>query len=394
VSGLHPLVGHDDVRRAVGSAAAAGELSSALLLHGPPGIGKQRFALWLGQLLLCTAPSPEPCGTCTSCRLSTHLEHPDLHWFFRLPRPKVSGGSDKLGEALEELRGEELAARRADPRYPTGSAEATGIYLAHVQVLRRTAVARPAMGSRKVFVVGDAEGLVPQEASPEAANALLKVLEEPPPDTTVILTAADPESLLPTMRSRMLPVRMRQLTEADVAAFLQRYRDLPLARANVIARLSQGSIGRALAFAADADDAGPLEEVRRAARTLLDAVLTGQPSARLQAAHAQAPAGARGNFAPLLEQLALWLRDLAVVVAGAEALVVNVDAIEWLHDSARRLSRGGAGIPSALGAIDEAARLVQFNINPQLAMNALLRELARELAPNQDRGRAPASVGR
>ncbi|MGH7504935.1 MAG: hypothetical protein ACRELX_04770, partial [Longimicrobiales bacterium] len=135
MSGLPPLLGHDDIRQALSRAAASGELSSALLLHGPPGIGKQRLALWLGQLLLCEAPSSEPCGRCVSCRLSGQLEHPDLHWFFPLPRPRVSGGSDRLGDALEELRAEELAARRASPLYATGSADTTGIYLAHVQVL-------------------------------------------------------------------------------------------------------------------------------------------------------------------------------------------------------------------------------------------------------------------
>ncbi|MGH7505324.1 MAG: hypothetical protein ACRELX_06720, partial [Longimicrobiales bacterium] len=275
---------------------------------------------------------------------------------------------------------EELAARRASPLYATGSADTTGIYLAHVQVLRRVAAARPAMGSHKVFIVGDAEGLVPQEASPEAANALLKLLEEPPPDTTVILTAADAEALLPTLRSRMLPVRMRPLPEPDVSDFLQRHRALSAERARVIARLAQGSIGRALAFSTDADDAGPLEALRRDARALLDAAMAGEPAARLLAAHAQAPAGARGVFAALLEQITFWLRDLAAIAGGAEDLVVNVDGLDWLRRHAGRLPDGGAGIPAALRAVDAAAKLVQFNINPQLAMNALLRDLGRALA--------------
>lgn len=379
MSGLAPLIGHDEVRTALGTAARNGELTNALLLHGPPGIGKQRMALWLAQLLVCEKAEPVPCDRCLPCRLARQLEHPDVHWFFPLPRPKVSGGPDKLGEALEELRAEELASRRAEPLYPTGTTETTGIYLAHVQIIRRLAVASPAMGSRKIFVIGDAEALVPQEASPEAANALLKVLEEPPADTTVILTAADPEILLPTVRSRLLPVRMRPLSDQLVTDFLVRERGLNAKQAGVVARLAQGSIGRALAYAPDGGEAGPLETLRLAARELLEAAMADTAVPRLRAAHAQAPAGARGAFAATLEQLGLWLRDLSAVSAGADEVVVNIDALDWLRRLAARLPNAGAGVPAALEAVDEAARLIQFNINPQLAMNAMLRDMSRAL---------------
>ena len=381
MTGLAPVLGHEEVRSVLAAAARKGELTNALLLHGPPGIGKQRVALWLAQLLVCERQQATPCDGCLPCRLARQLEHPDVHWFFPLPRPKVSGGADKLGEALEELRGEELAARRADPLYPTGTTETTGIYLAHVQIVRRMAATSPAMGARKVFVIGDAEALVPQEASPEAANALLKVLEEPPADTTVILTAADPEVLLPTVRSRLLPIRMRPLPDEVVRTFLVQQRGVPPARAELLARLAQGSIGRALAYAPDGDDPGPAEVLRGAARGMLEAALDGSPVPRLQAAHAQPPAGARGAYAGMLEQLALWLRDLAAAAAGADEVVVNIDAIDWLRRQAARLPDAGAGVPEALRAIDEAALLVQFNINPQLALNAVLRNVGRALRP-------------
>ncbi|MBR9990314.1 MAG: hypothetical protein KFH98_11185, partial [Gemmatimonadetes bacterium] len=187
---LLPVEGHAETRTALAAAVGAGRLPDSLLFHGPPGVGKQRLALWLGQLLLCDQPAGDgPCGECQACRLAIRLEHPDLHWFFPLPRPK--GVGDRLGDALEEARAAELAVRRAEPLRATAADGLAGIYLAHVHVLLRSASSRPAMGRRKVFVVGDAEALVPQEASPEAANALLKLLEEPPANTTIILTAAD-----------------------------------------------------------------------------------------------------------------------------------------------------------------------------------------------------------
>ena len=374
---LHPVQGHIDARRTLARAVAAGELPGAMLLYGPPGIGKQRLALWLAQLLLCSRRTDEPCGTCHACHLCLHLEHPDLHWFFPVPRPRSSGGADRLGEALEETRATELAARREEPLYSATREESVGLFLAHVQVLRRLAQARPAMGPAKVFIVGDAEALVPQEASQEAANALLKLLEEPPADTTVILTAADPDSLLATIRSRLLPVRLRPLPSDDVAEFLSTARGLDPGSARVPAALSGGSIGRALAFLPD----GPLEDLRQSARAMLEAALAGEPAARLAAALGQAPAGARASaYLGTLDFLATWLRDLAAVDTGAEEVVVNTDSLSWIRARVRDRPGVAAGISGALHAVEEAASLSTLNLNPQLTTAWLLKEISRELS--------------
>jgi DNA polymerase-3 subunit delta' len=379
MSALHALCGHEDARAALARAAANDELPGSLLIHGPVGVGKQRLGLWLAQLLVCEVPrhGEGPCGACTSCRLALRLEHPDIHWFFPIPRPKGASGPDKLAEALEEARATELAARRADPlRIPTPG-EPVGLFLAQVQTIRRIAVARPAMGRRKVFLIGDAEALVPQESSPEAANALLKVLEEPPAETTFILTAASPEGLLPTLRSRLLPIRLRPLPEAVVAAFLMEHRGLDERTATRVARLGQGSIGRAVGFLPVDGDPGPLEALRSRAREYLAAIAAPTATQRLAAAHAVPPAGARGSFLDGLEFLALWLRDLAVVAAEPDAPIVNDDARDFLLGIARKFPRVSTAVPDALHLVDEAVTLASGNVNPQLILAWLLRGIRR-----------------
>lgn len=367
---LPPVQGHDDVRSALLRAFQSGELATSLLVHGPPGVGKQRVALWLGQLLLCARPTTEgPCGECQPCRMVLRLEHPDLHWFFPLVRPK-GASADRLQDALEDARAAEIETRRTNPLRAPTLGELTGIFLAQVQTMRRLVTARPAMGSRKVFVIGQAERLVPQESSPEAANALLKILEEPPADTTIILTASDPEALLPTIRSRTLGVRLRALPEEDVAAFLERHAGVGPVEARTRARIAEGSIGHALGYGAD----GSLEELRQQARELLAAALDSDEAARLQAAHRQSPAGARGAFSDLLEQLARWIRDLAAVASGADELVINVDALEWLRARAGS-DIAGARAAEAISAVEMAMDLAQGNVNPQLVLADLLRSL-------------------
>ena len=356
---------------------ARGQLPGSLLLHGPVGIGKQRLAHWLAQRMLCESPGPvEPCGVCAPCKSILKLQHPDVHWFFPMPRPKVSGGQDKMADALEEARAEELVQRRAEPFRAATPTETIGIYVAHVQTLRRLALARPAMAKRKIFVIGDAEFLVPQEASPEAANALLKVLEEPPADTTFILTAADADSLLPTIKSRVLPVRVRPLANEIVEKALVQHVGADPKHARLAARLSQGSIGRALAFLPADGQPGALEALRMDARGLLAASTSPNAASRLTAAHGIAPSGARGAFLDTLDFLTIWVRDLAAAAEGADDLIVNQDSLKWLKELASRSPRAAAGAASAVHKIEATRGLTTFNINPQLALADLLRELS------------------
>jgi len=393
VTGLQPIRGHTAVRAALVSAVRSRRLASALLLTGPAGIGKQRLGLWLGQLLLCAAPAPDgPCGSCRDCRMALKLEHPDVHWFFPLVRPKVSGGPDRLGDALEDARAQELESRRNDPYYVTMPNELTGIYLAHAQVIRRIAGARPAMAARKVFVIGNADLLVPQEASPEAANALLKLLEEPPTDTTIVATTAEPDGLLPTVRSRLHPIRISPLSDAEVVSFLEEVRGLLPERARVAGRLAGGSIGRALGFVTADGDAGPLEEIRQRAREILEVAVAGNPERTHEVSLRQAPAGARGDFSTLLESLMTWLRDLAAAGADAPDLVVNHDAIEWLEAAAARMEQPSRLVPLALDRVNGTLHLAQFNINPQLALSALVRSLAAVFSATSE-SRTPPLAG-
>jgi len=147
--GLTPVYGHEDVRGVLVAAVRAGTLAQSLLFHGPGGVGKQRVGLWLAQQIMCESPAPDglACGRCQSCRMVPRLEHPDVHWFFPLPRPDAAT-PEKLREKLEEARGAELASRRADPFHVPAYDRAPAYFMGTIQNLQRFASVRPAMGSR------------------------------------------------------------------------------------------------------------------------------------------------------------------------------------------------------------------------------------------------------
>lgn len=372
---LHPVHGHTALRSTFAGSLGKDSLPSALLLHGPQGVGKQRLALWLAQLDLCENRSPEgPCGACRSCRLALRLEHPDVHWYFPLPRPKGASSPEKMSDALEAARFARLAEIREDALQPSRPAEPTGIYLAAARALRRRAQSRPSMADRQVFIIGDAETLVPQEASPEAANALLKLLEEPPNDTRFVLTSSQPGSLLDTIRSRTVPVLVPPLSEREVVDFLVA-QGVAADAVEAAARLSGGAIGRALGYLPQEDGSeGALEIERRDAFALLRAALAPRAGASMVEALQQKVSGARALLG-LLASLEVWLRDLAAIAAGIPDRAVNQDGVPWMSRKARERGWPPEAVARCLARVDEAAVQARGNVNPQLLVAGLLLDL-------------------
>ncbi len=375
---LHPVVGHEAARAALARAHAAAGLPASLLVHGLRGVGKQRLAQWIAQLQVCDSPGPEgPCGACRPCRLALGLEHPDIHWYFPLPRPKGVSG-DRLADALESARADALVELRAHPLRPSQADELRGIYLGVVQGIRRRAHVTPTLARVQVFIIADAEYLVPQEASPEAANALLKLLEEPPGGSRFVLTSGEPGRLLPTIRSRSVPLHLSPLPLETVATFLRERCGVDAETARWAAALGQGSIGRALGFLPDGDDPGPQEALRREALKIVEAALADTRAAGWSAALGYAPTRAR-TLVELFAFVEEWLRDVAAVAAGSEESVRSRDFLPHLRKLVTDAGVEAADAAAALPAVEEARELARGNVNPQLIVSGLVRRLRRTL---------------
>jgi DNA polymerase-3 subunit delta' len=346
---LSPIYGHDAVRNRLAGAVASGRLPQVLLFEGPRGVGKQRLALWLAQLLLCerrTSTTLEPCGECQPCRLVSTLSHPDVHWFVPLERAKKGADGDKEIELVAEALAEEMAARRERPLYEAPGGLATHSMAAVRLLLRRLAVT-PAMAARKVFIVGDAERLIPQRANPEAANALLKALEEPPADAVFILTAAEPEALLPTIVSRVVRVRIPRLQDSVVTAFVQEKLSGTTVALGSSVDAAEGCIGRLVSGSGEDGKAA----AEAAAAFLGAARRRGAP--RYATVLGQPPYQARGAFTAMLDAL-----------------------LERLRAEARAGTGDTGGVVAAIARVLAARDAAQGNVNPQLLTAVLADDLA------------------
>ena len=349
-----PLYGHEALRQRLADAVQRGTLPATLLFQGPAGVGKQRLALWVGQLLLCARGGREPCGQCQPCRYVGEAQHPDLHWFF--PRPRLKD-TDASPDEIHDDFGDAIAERVKHGGIYDAPSGSEALYVATIRALVRTAALAPALASRKVFVVGDADRLVAQEGSDQAANAFLKLLEEPPADTTIILTSSEPGALLPTVRSRVVTVRVPPLREAEVRAFV----DDPIVAAE-LKRRRTGPIGDEILRAAGGAPGAVLAGAQRAssrdqARRLLEAATGRASGERARAALSQGVSKARGAFSDTLDELTVLLHErVRAAVAGDD-------------------EGAASGAARAVEAVERAKTLAYGNVNPQLISARLLSEL-------------------
>ena len=334
-------IGHEKALNILRRGLQGRQLSHGYLLVGPPQVGKMTLALDLARALNCEADggeAVEPCGDCGQCRRLSDALHADLH--------VVGVGS----EASQDR-----------------SARVT-IGIDQVREIQRMVGLKPYEGRYRVFIFDGAEHL-----SDEAANSLLKTLEEPPQQVVLLLLTADWGALLPTIVSRCHQLELRPLPVARVAHELERRFQIDAARADEIGRLSGGRIGWAFNAATDPE----ILERRSERLAAFESAVQGGLEARFSYAAELAP-GFAVNREAARRELALWLewwRDVMVLKESGRELVTNLSRIETLETVARSLS--SAVVAGTMQAIQRAADHLERNVNTRLALEELMLALPR-----------------
>jgi DNA polymerase-3 subunit delta' len=354
-----PLFGHSELRGELLGSFRRNALPQSLLFHGAAGIGKQRLALWLAQALVCESLTENgPCGSCRHCRMALELTHPDIHWVFPLPRPRDSDYTPN--DAKNDYTEARLERAKAGGVYPPPSGS-DGIYIATTRMLLLTASITPALAKRKVIVVGDAERMVSQLGSEQAANAFLKLLEEPPNDTWIILTSSASGDLLPTIRSRVSPIRVRPLAGSEVRAVVTHEAFAKALKDAGVKASDDALVQRAFGAPGGLLDSENDASIRTRAAAVVDAAMSADPTRRYIVALQQGGWGARGGFSDLLDAVTAQL-----------------------HESAREAVLAGDGeravrFARAVELVEDAKETTLTNVNPSLVTADLLDRLAHSL---------------
>lgn len=326
------ILGHEWAVDMLRRHAARGEVRHAYLFCGPPGIGRRTLALRLAQALNCERPitAGDPCLTCRTCKQIEAMQHPDL----TIIQAKDNDELPKEGGILK---------------------------VDQIREIQRTLNLKPYQSPYRVAVF-----LRFQEANDNASNALLKTLEEAPAHAILILTADNPEQLLPTIVSRCEILRLRPLPiEAVVADLLERGMDEDNAR--LLAHISGGRPGFARRMMDDATVLEKREERLNDLQMLL-------PAPRVEK-FSYADKLAKDKDA-MRQTILIWLsywRDVLLRVAGAETPLVNVDRNMEIEFLAGRL--GLSATRRVVGEMESALEKMDRNVNSRLLAEVLLLDL-------------------
>jgi DNA polymerase-3 subunit delta' len=323
------LLGQDWAVALLREHVAKDKLRHAYLFTGPQGVGRRTLALRLAQAINCPQPvAPgEPCRTCRTCSQIERMQHPDLS----IVQAEIEGGTLKVDQVRELQRS--LALTPYEARY-------------RVAILLRF-----------------------EEAHPSAANALLKTLEEPPPQVVLVVTAESAEALLPTIVSRCEVLRLRPSPVEAVSQGLQARWGLTPEQAGLLAHISGGRMG----FALRLSEAPERLEQRQAWLDEHRRLLTASRVERFACAE-----GIAKDKDALRQALNTWLslwRDVLLQKGGASAPPINPDCEDDILALAERVA-----MPEVLrmvSAIERTQDLLDRNVNTRLATEVLLLDLPR-----------------
>jgi len=319
------IYGHQKQIGMLQKAMALSRVGHSYVFSGLNAIGKKTLALAFTQALICQNPSSlnDACGNCPSCRKMASGNHPDIH------------------------------------RLET---QAQFIRIDAIRNIQQQMTFKPLEGQKRVFIIDDADIM-----NEQAANALLKTLEEPSRDNIIILVTARPYWLPQTILSRCRHVRMNPLTAETVARFLMEQKQMDPSKALLLASLSGGSIGQALEL--NSED---MIAFRAGLSRLLAAADPKNPLSLLTLA------SFLGQDKKEIKQglmiLNTYFRDALVYKETARAsMIINADDLPAITSLAGRL--GGEEILQNIDLVDQSNEAIEMNVNKSLTLEAMAFKL-------------------
>lgn len=331
------ILGHDKEIAILKKALLNNKVAHSFLFTGPEGVGKRFVAISLAKALNCAAFKDDFCGVCPNCRDIDNSSYSDV--FMVEPREPESKGGDV-------------------------DHEAGIIKIDAVRDVQQRLSYRAIRGGKKVCIVDGAE-----KVNREAQNAFLKTLEEPPPDSVIILIVSDWASLLPTILSRCQRINFRPLPRNIMAGIVKERLAVTDEAAALLSSLSGGSMGKALNW-----DIESMLEQRKKIVDMLARLSLADMEGLFNAAE-EISKGERPVES--LEFLKLCYRDIAVIMEGREDMVVNSDLLPVLkkHTQGQTFSKLISGFKAILNA--QADIMPPRYANKQLTVENLLMQIAR-----------------
>jgi DNA polymerase-3 subunit delta' len=358
------LVGQANVRGILTRTADREQLPNSYLFCGPEGVGKWAAALALAAYLNCRDKRDgDSCGLCPACVQIRKLQFPNL--FIAVPTPPSKSEAEETANYWEILE-----AKIEEPYSLIGGQREMTIPVATVRTIRSSLSQKASQGGKRVILIEQMDRM-----RTNSADALLKLVEEPPPRTLIIITTSKPERLLPTIISRCRELRFAPLGIDEIAAYVDEKTDIGGTRANLLARLARGSLGRALYMAT-----GDTEQDREVAKLIFKGLFISSTADLIAEASEILPLRDRFRLNRIIDVWQTLFRDIMVLKSGRESeSLINIDFAAELEKIAGRdiPMNNLLDIPAHLS---EVMHDIGLNVDTASAVGALLIDIKQSLA--------------
>lgn len=316
------VVGHKDILKYISSAVENNRVSHAYILNGERGSGKKMLANLFAMTLLCETGDNEPCGKCHSCKQAESGNHPDI---IRVTHEKPNSIS------VDDIRTQ----------------------------VNNTVDIKPYQGPYKVYIIPQADMMTPQ-----AQNAILKTIEEPPSYAVFLLLTENAETLLPTINSRCVMLKLRNIKDTLIKKYLMENLEIPDYKADMCTAFAQGNMGRAIMLA----NSDHFNEIREEVVQLLKHI--NEMELNEIVAAVKNISVYKLEITDYLDIIMIWYRDVLLYKATKEIdKVVFKDQLQSIKEQARKSSY--EGIELILESLEKAKARLKANVNFDLVMELL-----------------------
>lgn len=317
------VVGQEHIKEQLQGAIANGKVSHAYLICGENRSGKEFIAKIFAQALQCEEQGTEPCETCHSCRQAETHNHPDII-FVTHDKPNVIG--------VDDVR----------------------------DGINNTVMIKPYSSQYKVYIIEEADKMTPQ-----AQNALLKTIEEPPAYAVFILLCSATDAMLPTILSRCVVLNMKPVKDSEMRDYLMKQLGVPDYRAEICIAFARGNVGRAKALASSED----FDKIRKEALSLLKNIYDMEMAEVMEALKRIKDYGF--NIDDYLDIMGVWYRDVLLFKATHDMNhLIFRDEIQYITKVASRTDY--EGIETVADALQKAKQRLKSNVSFELTMELLL----------------------
>lgn len=317
------VVGHKDIINYIRNAVSEDKVSHAYILNGERGSGKKMLANLFASTLQCEKGGPDPCNECHSCKQAESGNHPDI---IHVTHEKPNTIS------VEDVRTQ----------------------------VNNDIMIKPYQGPYKIYIISEADLMTPQ-----AQNALLKTIEEPPEYAVIFLLTENAQMLLPTITSRCVMLKLRNIKDTLIKKYLMETVKVPDYKADMCTAFAQGNMGRAIMLA----NSEHFNEIREEAVQLLkyiDEMDLNEVAKAIKRISAY-----KLEINDYLDIIMIWYRDVLIYKATQDVTkVVFKDQLSCIKARARKSSY--EGIEKILESLEKAKSRLKANVNFDLVMELLL----------------------